>query len=200
MKHFYKGIKLPTHKELAEEVGVGCSSISNRAHKENSEKILLLKLGMVKKSKTPAPVLDCLAKELEGTSYYINTSKPKQKILMFLGAMLKAEVDAVVDYSDYKNALNVKELVTLAYHLCIPAKPLIDEILKDEWEGVAFSSFIHIAADEYLLVLLDLITIDDEVRKFCDDKAVYNDFISKDWDLCSGFANREDFIRYWNNR
>lgn len=94
---YYKGIKLPTTRELAAELGVWDTSISkNAAARESSaNKYMLMKLGLLKKRLMPQRVVEELSKSLDDGSIYIKTIRHKHKVLLFLGLLHKAEIDAI---------------------------------------------------------------------------------------------------------
>ena len=94
----YKGVKLPTDIMLARELGITSHSISaNRHARESSaEKYVIMKLGLLKKLNMPSEVFEELSKDLENNKdVYIMTSRHKHKVLMFLGLLHKAEIDAI---------------------------------------------------------------------------------------------------------
>lgn len=93
----YKGVKLPTDIMLARELGITSHTISvNRHARESSaEKYVIMKLGLLKKLNMPSEVFEELSKSLgKNKDVYIMTSRHKHKVLMFLGLLHKAEIDA----------------------------------------------------------------------------------------------------------
>ena len=94
----YKGVKLPTDIMLARELGITSHSISaNRHARESSaEKYVIMKLGLLKKFNMPSEVFEELSQSLENNiDVYIMTRRLKHKVLMFLGLLQKAEIDAI---------------------------------------------------------------------------------------------------------
>lgn len=93
----YKGVKLPTDIMLALELGIDNHSISanRRARETSAEKYVIMKLGLLKKLDMPLRVFEELSKSLAGSDVYVRTTRHKHKVLMFLGLLHKAEIDAI---------------------------------------------------------------------------------------------------------
>lgn len=97
MKTWYKHIKLPTDAELSKELGLADGSISRNSRERQSsrDKALIMKLGMLKKLSMNPEVVENLTKQIESDQVYIYTIRTKRKLLMFLGLLHKAEIDAI---------------------------------------------------------------------------------------------------------
>lgn len=97
MKTWYKHIKLPTNAELSRELGLSDGAISSnlRGRQSSEDKTILMKLGMIKKLSMNPEVVENLTKQMESDQVYIYTIKTKKKLLMFLGLLHKAEIDAI---------------------------------------------------------------------------------------------------------
>lgn len=93
----YKGVKLPTDIMLALELGITSQAISanRRARESSAEKYVIMKLGLLKKLDMPVRVFEELSKSLTGRGVYVMTARHKHKVLMFLGLLYKAEIDAI---------------------------------------------------------------------------------------------------------
>lgn len=88
MIEYYKTVKLPTKSALAREFGIVEKSFRNTV----PEKLLIYKLGLLKKQELGIEIFNELCKETKGVKRL--SEKANKHALLILGMMYKAEIDS----------------------------------------------------------------------------------------------------------